>query len=1295
MAELLISAVSGGDQGAFGTAGVTNAAQGVLSASLGETLGSGTSVVTFELPARSLALEFTQTVDPLPGTSVRFTFGGALIQPAVTAGAQGSFGMLEISNAAQGATAEGIEPPELRLPLVYPAVPWIPADLELGSVLPGYPAQNVPFTFGGALLVNGVTLGDLTAFGDIEDIEQVLSAAPSGIAAGSVGLPIATDAARNGSYIPLDVSQPSGGTDARALRLDFDLNRPVTQATVGLSAEFGAADIANAAQGAFAEGVAPGQPGIPLTYSKAVRDGFVELAFSQSVRTWPAENVPFYFNDAFALGPVGFEDSLFGATTASNTIEYLVPEGIAPTGVGIPAADNLLNTITPVWIEQTTFGAPSLTNTAAAVFVGGIAPPPQTGPNNQRQIPSPWTSYYTRYLAPGGVGAPSGQVPTKHTATHEIQFLDLAGRGIPPRAVGNLRIEFSIRYIEPTPVVSNVFGVANVARIHVAVPVGWESSLLSEGHELNINLQRVLVSTGGTDPADYGEAHIRNQYEVLSPTGWLSQDINFPVVFNLDQFVFVQPYMDTNSDPTQWSNFYPFVENKIRTLGPDGWQSSRFSLIGNLVENVAAPLQPPGLDATLWGPETFIAPRVRHVPAQGWDSLYSTRYAVVYNDAVVLAPSGWSNTQFGTPGQVANLNRTAEHIFPYGGETVGTAFIAYRVRSIYPNLFYDVPSGFPEVRFDPYPLAPVGIDVPQFGGHTVYEHFTTTHPSSANVHSVPWVGEPIIHNRNKTLAVFPSDQSLYGLAKVFNYNTHIALTAGELTGWGSPLIRDRTLTMTVAPISVPVFSVTHRAWNVIPDPPAQQLIETSNNSFGNIPAPKLELQWRMVYPEAANEEGYGSPVLTRTTLEAPPGIFNLDQVGIPILSTTQYLSLGGVAPGLKLPKPRVTPHTIYAPAGTEATPQARTNHSFSGQRIDEFLRSLYGSAWPTFGKPGVTNQNRAIGPVPRHSSPPGNLDPDTRYGRPTLDLRRKYVYPTPIRSQRFGLGMIPFSLQHVSLDTWNTGIPPFNAFGPHTVAPPFVATTPKVTPAGFLALRWGEHHAELFNRTVSPQGIPHRGNPQQGLTNPWGTPLIGYPRVYTLGGYVLTLWGDAWVSHKNRELPVEGWDSQSLGDEYLGSFADRIRVHRRNPEGSLPGIGPDSVIGDQTISHAVRTLFGRGISGYNSGDHIVKAVTAVLPAGWDSLEVGDIDRWEAGKVKPHGDDLSMLGTPRMRRPLRPPGPFNGVVGSPRVGVPIRPTGMPEIGFAGPSVSNPSGCTNRVITPLPILTQQNVPQPMVS
>lgn len=1057
---------------------------------------------------------------------------------------------------------------------------------------------------------------------------------------------------------------------------------------------------------AFSQGLSVGSPAIRNTREFIVcTDGYSAPAASavRAVLTngYATPATPFF--SIFGGGA-----GAFGWPSVENKTRFVYPVGSVVVDFGTAAVRNATELVGPSGgIAPAGFGTPVLTKVTQDLFVGGIAPPPQTGPNGDRQIPSPFIDFRIRYLTPGGIAVPTNQIATTHVIAFDVQFIDLAGRGPNPWATGNARIEYAVRYIEPPFIASNIFGSHNVARIQVVAPSGWESSFISENHEFDINLQRVFHHSGEADPTGYGATHIRNQFEVLRPTGWLSQNINFPIVYNLDQYLFVQPYMDTNSDPTQWPPYSPFIENKIRTLGPGGWQSSRFSVIGNWVRNKAVPITPAGGDATIWGPETFIAHRIRYVGPEGWDSFYNTQYTIIYNNAAVLAPQGWDSAQVGTPEQVINLNRTVKHVFPYGGETVGTAFIAYRVRTVYPSLFYDVSSGFPEVRFNPHPITPTGIAPPQFGGHTVYEHFTIAYPKSVNVHAVPWVGEPIVENRNKTLRVFPSDQSLYGLAKVFNYNTNLTITAGDLTVWGSHLISYRTRTITVAPTSVPVFSVTHRIRNMLPDPPSRQLIEPNGLYVSVVPSPGIWLA--TIFPEGISEEGYGRPVLTRNTIEVPPGPFNLDQVGIPTLIFTQYLfprtipwPNDSVNPQSSsdqnwvwAQRPRVTPHTIYAPSADQATKQAKDNHPQNTPHViggwqGDGQWSL-GGGWPWFGLPDVSNQHRVIGPVPSHYG----WAPTSRFGNQTFTLSRQYVYPTPIRGPRFGLIMFLDVPQYVNLDSSHNGIAPLNDFGQHTVAPPPVVVTPEAKPSGFVATMWGTHRVELFIRTVSPQGIPHRGNPEQGLTNPWGLPLVGFPRVYQWGGYVLTLWGNTWVSHKNRELPVEGWNSLSLEDDDLGSFADRMRVRRRNPSDGIIGIGPDSAVGNHTVTHSVRTILGRGISGYNSGDHIVKTASVILPAGWDSLEVGDIDRWEAGKIKPHGDDLSIMGTPRMLSPLRPSGPADGAVGVPRIGVPLYPLGIPEIGFAGPSVSNPFGCTNRVVTPLPILSQQNVPQPVVT
>lgn len=972
----------------------------------------------------------------------------------------------------------------------------------------------------------------------------------------------------------------------------------------------------------------------------------------------------------------------FSFNAPTNTV---TATGWDSSQVSAPIIGFYLQGLSPSGWASSFVAEPSIINFNQLVLVGGIAAPPQTGPNGNRQVPDPMVALADRSVSPTGIGA---GVFGSHDVSHDVRFIDLAGRGVGATILGVPTIAYRVRYIEPPFIASNAFGLANVAFVQVLLPSGWASSTVSTDASVDINLQRLLHHSGVADPAGYGATHVRNQFEVLRPNGWLSETINFPVVRNKTTYLFVQPYMDTNSDPTQWPTYGPYVANINRFLGPGGWQSSRLSVIGTLVENAARQVSPDGFDATLWGPSTFIAYRDRAVAPHGLDSFYSLSYTVVYNGARTLQPTGWTSTETGIPVSVVNLNRSVKHIFPYDGEQLGTAFIAPAIRTITQGVFNDPAPSIPEVRHNPYPILPAGIAPRQVGGHAVEEHFNIVSPSSANVHPVPWVGEPVIENRNKTPRVFPSDQSLYGLPRVFNSDIYADIGAGDLLRIGSHQIVFRTRQISVSPITIPTFSVTHRIRNVIPDPPGPQRVEVPTISVGTVPFPALN--YATIFPDGIARGAFGVATVRTNAIRIVRGIFELDQLGVPVLSATQYVYPKSLplAPEFGTlgdsdtfaAKPRVTPHTIYAPASDMATNQAVFNHGSIGMVMDfEVTRGV--------GSPTVSNYIRTIGPVPKHIS-----DGYAVFGVPSIELRVRYVYPAPIRSLRMGFTRILGTPQFVNLDASHNG---FNgsAIGAHLVARPVVPTTPTLYPPSINTSALGSHTISLFNREISPQGIPHRGNPEQGFTNPWGVPMVGYPRIYVVGGGDLSLWGTAWASYKNRELPVQGWNSLTLEDEDLGSFADRMRVSLRNPAGSMIGF-VDSVFGVPTVTFSLRSVLGRGIEAGRAGVPNFRVSATITPSGWDSLVVGDIDKWEPNKIKAHGDDVSVVGMPRLLHPLRPSAAYDGIVGTPRIGVPVYPTGISQPGVFGPSVTNPFGCTNRVVTPLPILSQEAIPEPTV-
>lgn len=982
------------------------------------------------------------------------------------------------------------------------------------------------------------------------------------------------------------------------------------------------------------------------------------------------------------------------------TTQYVFPSSFTSSTYGTPSIVNISRFLFGSGWSSSAFGTGAISNLQRFLLPGGIAPPPSTGTNQFRQIPSPDIQLLLKFVYPGGIAA--GSVGAAEIS-HWIRYLDLAARGIVPGSVGTQLVAYAQRDIYPTTVVSMVFGTPLVARNQTLDPIGWESSTISTGARLDINLQRL---TGhGWASTTYGDPVIRNEHEIVVPQTILPGAPGFPVVYNLTQSIAQGPFAE-NVAPDEWPNYAPYVENVIRYLGASGWQSSRFSGLGHDVHNNAVPVLPAGLDSTLFGGDTFISHFERTIALEGINEFYSSQYQAVYNTAAVLTPMGWSSMVFGTPNPVKNLNQFVQQHSGELGPFWGLPFIAPAIRTIQSGLFYDVPQGIPEVRLNPVPVAPAGWDSYRTSATDVTSFRAIISPPTFNMHPNPLIGEPLVVNRNKQLFVGPTDQSEYGRARVFNFVQYVDAIGSD--GFTMPVLHNisyRTKILVPQAISVPTFTVIHRIQNLIPDPPGHQIIAvpdiTPSLRFGT---PRLNV-WHVYVPDIPPPSpAVSNPAVTRNTIE-PQTIIGLDQVGQPSIVYTQY----AYPPGAPWPRvgntnadgsvgdsdqfsheavARLTPHTIYAPDGDQATNQARTNHPGNHHEIDH----LPPNGHPWFGEPSVSNQYRTIGPVPNHGGVGSSLDPTVRFGEPTLDLRRRYIYPFPNRSQRFGLPLILDVPQWITFE-WFGGFES-SVVGEPTVSRPYVFSQPH--PSGWNSFVAGTHRVELFNREITATGIPHRGNPQEGLTNPWGIPLVGYPRVYQWGGGNMLLMSDTTrVEFRIRDIYPQGWDASQDGADELSDWADRMRVSRRNPAGALAGIASTMVWGTALVAYSNRTVLGRGLSSYNSGQHVVKASSILAPTGWESLVVGDIDEWEAGKIKPHGDDLSLVGTPRMLRPLVGSGIAAGSVPSPRVGVPIYCAGMPEIGFAGPSVSNPFGCTNRVVTPLPILSTQAVPQPVVT
>lgn len=1003
---------------------------------------------------------------------------------------------------------------------------------------------------------------------------------------------------------------------------------------------------------------------------------------------------------------------------------------------GTATIDTWWKYVEPVGQAHTRWGMPNLRLGTRSIDVPGIYPPSQTEPlNRDRQVPNPSIIYRNSYVSLSGQGIATGfYAPPTHSVTHWYQRVDQAAMGVNISVLGTATVTFKTRWIEPVTVLGSAWGTPVVGRRLFVTPAGWDSSFISENHELLVNTRRVYPHMGSALPTEWGEHTLILQYRFLGPKGWDNVEVAFPEkVFNRNRVLAVAPFGE-NVDPTTWTHYYPYVNNVIRPIGAFGHQSSR---VGNAtwIHNAGRPLLPAGQDFTLWGPDTVIADRVRKVWPEGWDSFYNERYTIVYNNARVVGPASAGDTSlWGRPNPVFNLNREVKHHSGWLGYEFGTAFIADRVRYVAPDLFFDVTLTMPvpEVRFNPYPIAPEGVPpLGQVGGASLRIYKATAYVFSVNVHD-PWFGEATVVSRNKTLYTFGRDTSelprfAHDVQNRTRYITPVWREYGvpeypdtepvpvDPVEWGLPLIGDRTKHVYPAPTSLPVFSVLHRLKRDGADPPATQQVslytlDQQGNFYWNGGIGPTKESWyayagtpfvgvQQIWVSSIQTGGYGRPTLTATSIR-PRFIFEDQLFGTPFIIGTQYLKVAAwqSADSVVSEGARFSPWHIFAPEGDQTPDNYRPRKGIT-QRMDEGIWTT-GPRWPFWGQAEISNFYRTIGPVPNHGAwTTEDFVNYPKFGNAVLTLKHRVISMNGMRLLRFGQVIILDVPQWVRMDdpAYPNWVQSHEEWGSHRIGPP--PSTDKrqwVYPKG-LDTWWGANRIELFNRQIYPVGVAHTGNPQIDSynTTPWGTAMVGYPRKYLVTMGVVTRWGTHIIEYKNRPVYPVGWVNTSLEDGNYDDFEWPMKIMRMGTSrAEPPSIVLAKQFGGHFVSNVSRGVLARGIYQSAVGKHTLKNRAHITFPGWDSLIVGNIDRWEAGKIKPHGDDLSALGRPRLLHPVRPPSVDVSVVPPPRIAPSVRPISIQPIAFVGPSVTNPFGCTNRIVSPLPVLSTQRVPNPVV-
>lgn len=811
---------------------------------------------------------------------------------------------------------------------------------------------------------------------------------------------------------------------------------------------------------------------------------------------------------------------------------------------------------------------------------------------------------------------------------------------------GTAFVAYKERFIEPSYFIGTRWGTAQVGYHQTVAPGGFDTSLFGPATEVFDNSKHVypdglLATEFGLDT--FIAPRVRNVY----PSGFWSRPPDQlpeerwgrPSVYNSRQYI--QQYYEVTPDDGGVFGRWFDVENRNRTIQAYGWRTDKFPLT-HLIELKAVALTPTGFVATQFG-DTMIAYRIRTVTTIGEDTSLFTQWAQVRNTAQVSPLSGFDSLQVGTA-SVVNTRRYYGYIGAGDQGAFGTPFIAPRVRTIAP--YYPYEGGEvkePVVQLGTRFLRPVGIQPNEVGAATVEEHFNIIAPRWVHVDRM---GEPIVHNVTPELHAYGHDSAAFGRAAVHNQFEYYAIQGFTASGFGSgTVVEYRTKQVAPAGIQAIRWGPNTRVRNDTPDPPGPQTLQAMGWDSAHVPGLAngtdlgVIVRGNTIYPTSLFPmTSYGVATVTRMGIGPAGGIYLLNQFGTASINCPQYVYQDGYNDFGEFGKPRLSPHTIWA---GPATAQAIANHGGIEFHTVDFFPNLSNNR-PFFGAATITNRNRLLAHYHGfRDGAPYDFTLGETFGNPAISNRRRWIYPSGKAMFKYGIPVLNGGglVEATGEDSLQMGSPSIENYV-DPLAPRYVR------PAALDSFEYGQPVVSNFIRNLCPPSLD--------------ATVIGMARVHPPEpivpvGFHADVYGNTFISNYIRYVEPVGIQPPDI-DYVGGSFVDRMRVSERHT--FLPSTLGDLLrMGAPMVSNKVRTIQPTDeIVGVVSAPTVTaRSYVSVAAYGIDAGAFGDVQRWEADKIKVHGDDMLQPGYPRMVRTIAPAS-IIGAVGAPRIARPVAPSG---------------------------------------
>lgn len=913
------------------------------------------------------------------------------------------------------------------------------------------------------------------------------------------------------------------------------------------------------------------------------------------------------FNKSRFVRPSGFlSEEIPQWTTLENHKKFAEPFPIAAPAIKQPTVWNLRQVFSLPSFDASLYGRPAVGYARRQVKPSGIvnqsifgaarfSKTPQLFPqgSNMAKFGNTWLSHRNRPFQMKGFAT---EILGSVNVVHKVRYLRTVGIyqfgiGVPvfshyrrqflvssinPPAVGYLNIEFSIKEINARSIYGGSIGRPLVGGLQFIEPEGFDP--LKFGSRIIPEIQRVYPQ-GFRE--SFGLTNLRLSRFLIKPEGFSSNNQGFvgrwgyPKVWNLRQFIIQYFIINSGLTPPDWP-IWMKIENRNRTLGFIGFNAEKVA--EPQIINSARPLLVFGIEEPKAGDDHLVAYKIRTLPLVGEDFSQISGWNNVRNYAIVVQPNGFVASLFGVEATLRNTRRIFDRIGNFESLQMGYGMVSYRVR----GLTFE----------ERYGIQPPRIELPKVGLRTrqIYPRSDSSMTAMGYPNMMTYIrkitprwtmqdkyGHAELRNKNRNLVTRGNVTEEIGRPTLDLQRQYIKLDGQILGIIPKPIIGYRNRVMQITGFAASSISTKAKVENTLVPPPILnslqyiRLTRYQNNGLEaeigyGIDLPKDQVARPLIRSQTIQTEGFfrdlfGTPTVHANSIMLYSGIYN-EGYGTPrVWVKVQRMNVLGIEPTLSYGKPRLTPHTIYAPMG--APQQAINNHY-----IWDDLHVVNSMA--VFGYAQVALKDNGTGPPPKKYMQ--GFD-NSKYGTPYIGLHRRYINPPSINMFRSGWHRIGDEKQIVEQFDSRS----FMAMGSLRVSRPVVVNlTRTLPPQGFSALGFGRPRIELFNRTLIMSGFlsQQMGASRGGMEYMPQSLYVG-PRIATKPyGFNQTKYGTPWISFYVREIKTEGFDMFTSEYDYT-LFNERMRVSTKieRPTRQVVAQGFNaSLVGVLDIKHGVQYI---------------------------------------------------------------------------------------------------------------------------